>query len=150
MSAPVRSSLNENSKNILANKKKPRRRKFLARSTTIDKTTSSLSSNENHIINASYHNLNENDENYNAKSSKSNNNNNNNHNRKTLNKIKNSIGCDVVTLVSMISSEGSDSEKEEINQQITGIDNQIKRAPFLRKTGKSGMLYLFIFCFNLN
>lgn len=149
MSAPVRSSLNENSKNILANKKKPRRRKFLARSTTIDKTTSSLSSNENHIINASYHNLNENDENYNAKSSKSNNNN-NNHNRKTLNKIKNSIGCDVVTLVSMISSEGSDSEKEEINQQITGIDNQIKRAPFLRKTGKSGMLYLFIFCFNLN
>lgn len=49
------------------------------------------------------------------------------------------LGCDIVTLVSLLSSGGSDSEKEE-TPSLTKTDIVIPkgRAPMLRKTGKSG------------
>lgn len=48
------------------------------------------------------------------------------------------LGCDIVTLVSLLSSGGSDSEKEE-TPPLTKTDIVVpKRAPMLRKTGKSG------------
>lgn len=52
---------------------------------------------------------------------------------------RSALGCDIVTLVSLLSSGGSDSEKEE-TPSLTKTDIvMVKgRAPMLRKTGKSG------------
>lgn len=45
-------------------------------------------------------------------------------------------GCDIVTLVSLLSPGGSDSEKEE--HSIKGDVSSTERSPSLRKIGKSG------------
>lgn len=69
--------------------------------------------------------------------------------KKGMPRARSALGCDIVTLVSLLSSGGSDSEKEETNNktdtinnnnaaQITNIIANKIRAPMLRKTGKSG------------
>ncbi|XP_059619248.1 uncharacterized protein LOC132263482 [Phlebotomus argentipes] len=51
---------------------------------------------------------------------------------------RSSIGCDIVTLVSLLSSGGSDSEREDNGQSGTGKSEKIVvRPPSLKKTGKS-------------
>lgn len=47
-------------------------------------------------------------------------------------------GCDIVTLVSLLSPSGSDSEKEEPTSPREQSEGQSARAQSLRKTGKSG------------
>jgi len=71
--------------------------------------------------------------------------------KKQLSRARSVIAPDVITLVSLLSSEGSDSEREETSSASTptGSDKQStptaqrspqRRAPLLRKTGKSGKL----------
>ncbi|XP_022228198.2 uncharacterized protein LOC111077981 isoform X2 [Drosophila obscura] len=70
--------------------------------------------------------------------------------KKTLGRTRSVVAPDVITLVSLLSSEGSDSEREENNSATStpggGGDKQPpgatqrspqRRAPLLRKTGKS-------------
>lgn len=67
--------------------------------------------------------------------------------KKSLSRARSVIAPDVITLVSLLSSEGSDSEREDnsaVSTTPTG-DKQSgqgrspqRRAPLLRKTGKSG------------
>lgn len=52
-------------------------------------------------------------------------------------------GCDIVTLVSLLSPSGSDSEKEEPSSAHEKNEGTSARAPSLRRTGKSGW---FLFC----
>lgn len=49
-------------------------------------------------------------------------------------------GCDVVTLVSLLSSGGSDSEREDMTAktEVSPARALAGRAPMLRKAGKSG------------
>lgn len=49
-------------------------------------------------------------------------------------------GCDVVTLVSLLSSGGSDSEREDMTTktEVSPARALAGRAPMLRKAGKSG------------
>ncbi|XP_055374526.1 uncharacterized protein LOC129607519 [Condylostylus longicornis] len=127
MSAPIR-TLDENSKNIFANKRKPRRRKILTRTQTT--CVNDNDQDDNKLI-ESTDNYDENDENFNGK----NRNRKNTSSKNTLTRSRSTIGIDVVTLVSLISSEESDSEKEDILSPIIG--SPAKRAPPLRKSGKS-------------
>ncbi|XP_065370472.1 uncharacterized protein LOC135962459 [Calliphora vicina] len=116
MSAPVR-SFDETAKGsaFLATKRKSRRRKLNARNISCDKGS-------NDILTAK-------DLNFDAKSSL---------NRKVLTRSK-SVAPDVITLVSLISSEGSDSEKEDSSITPTNSHkgSPTRRPPSLRKTGKS-------------
>ncbi|XP_026842166.1 uncharacterized protein LOC6591050 [Drosophila persimilis] len=70
--------------------------------------------------------------------------------KKTLGRTRSVVAPDVITLVSLLSSEGSDSEREDNNSAtstpVGGGDKQLpgstqrspqRRAPLLRKTGKS-------------
>uniref|UniRef100_A0A1B0GND8 Uncharacterized protein n=1 Tax=Phlebotomus papatasi TaxID=29031 RepID=A0A1B0GND8_PHLPP len=51
---------------------------------------------------------------------------------------RSAIGCDIVTLVSLLSSGGSDSEREDNGQPTTGKpEKSVVRPPSLKKTGKS-------------
>lgn len=118
MSAPVR-SFDESSKNattFLANKRKSRRRKLNTRNISCDKGSSDLLTTK--------------DLNFDSKTTI---------NRKVLTRSK-SVAPDVITLVSLISSEGSDSEKEDCSLTPHNLHSgsPIRRAPSLRKTGKSG------------
>lgn len=66
-------------------------------------------------------------------------------NRKQLTRTR-SLAPDVETLVSLLSSEGSDSEKEDQQhkdayQALYHSGSPLKRPPTLRKTGKSGEDY---------
>lgn len=61
-------------------------------------------------------------------------------NRKVLTRSK-SVAPDVITLVSLISSEGSDSEKDD-TPTTSHAGSPTRRAPSLRKTGKSGNTFL--------
>ncbi|XP_075168322.1 uncharacterized protein LOC142240512 [Haematobia irritans] len=118
MSAPVR-SIDENSKgSCFANKRKPRRRKLNTRTITCDRD----SSPPGHLTSAS-------DLNFDTKSS----------NGKKLLQRSRSVAPDVITLVSLISSEGSDSEKEDCPSTPTNSDcsSPTRRPPSLRKSGKS-------------
>lgn len=61
-------------------------------------------------------------------------------------------GCDVVTLVSLLSSGGSDSEREDASTAIKNGDAIVAtvgcsggKAPMLSKTGKSGAHTQIIF-----
>lgn len=108
MSAPVR-SLDETSKgSFLASKRKSRRRKLNTRNISADKGSPDVLATKDL-------------------------------NRKVLTRSK-SVAPDVITLVSLISSEGSDSEKDDNNQTPTTshAGSPTRRAPSLRKTGKSG------------
>lgn len=69
--------------------------------------------------------------------------------KKALNRARSVVAPDVITLVSLLSSEGSDSEREDNCSTVVasppaiGTDKQPqgpnqRRAPLLRKTGKSG------------
>lgn len=69
--------------------------------------------------------------------------------KKTLNRARSVVAPDVITLVSLLSSEGSDSEREDNCSTVVasppaiGAEKQPqgpnqRRAPLLRKTGKSG------------
>ncbi|KAM7343776.1 uncharacterized protein ACRADG_010703 [Cochliomyia hominivorax] len=112
MSAPVR-SFDESSKSatFLASKRKSRRRKLNSRYTSCDKTSADVLATKDLSSLG---------------------------NRKVLTRSK-SVAPDVITLVSLISSEGSDSEKED-NSIIVNDSHKsspTKRAPSLRKTGKS-------------
>lgn len=49
-------------------------------------------------------------------------------------------GCDIVTLVSLLSPSGSDSEKEDSPSAHEANEGSSARAPSLRRTGKSGWL----------
>lgn len=72
--------------------------------------------------------------------------------KKPLSRTRSVIAPDVITLVSLLSSEGSDSEREENSAastptgdkptpgQAPGQRSPQRRAPLLRKTGKSGKL----------
>lgn len=68
--------------------------------------------------------------------------------KKPLSRTRSVIAPDVITLVSLLSSEGSDSEREENSaastptgdKQTPGQRSPQRRAPLLRKTGKSGKL----------
>jgi len=71
--------------------------------------------------------------------------------QKQLSRARSVIAPDVITLVSLLSSEGSDSEREETSSASTPTGNEKqstptaqrspqRRAPLLRKTGKSGKL----------
>uniref|UniRef100_A0A1I8NX39 Uncharacterized protein n=1 Tax=Stomoxys calcitrans TaxID=35570 RepID=A0A1I8NX39_STOCA len=118
MSAPVR-SIDENSKgSFLANKRKPRRRKLNTRTITCDRD----SSPSDHLNNV-------NDLNLDPKSAAG---------KKILQRSR-SVAPDVITLVSLISSEGSDSEKEDCPSTPTNSDcnSPTRRPPSLRKSGKS-------------
>ncbi|KAH8321451.1 hypothetical protein KR074_005086 [Drosophila pseudoananassae] len=68
--------------------------------------------------------------------------------KKALNRARSVVAPDVITLVSLLSSEGSDSEREDncstvvASPPVIGADKQTqggnqRRAPLLRKTGKS-------------
>ncbi|XP_023179684.2 uncharacterized protein LOC111605412 isoform X2 [Drosophila hydei] len=66
--------------------------------------------------------------------------------KKSLSRARSVIAPDVITLVSLLSSEGSDSEREENSATPTGGEklttataqrSPLRRAPLLRKTGKS-------------
>lgn len=117
MSAPVRTSDEASTKNVIPNKRKSRRKKNLIRSETEDckvietdfKTTPLKCPTT----------------------------------RRTSIRSRSGVSCDVVTLVSLaVSSEGSDSEQEESNGS-SNDQNINPRPPFLRKTGKSGCLQRF-------
>ncbi|XP_032586245.1 AF4/FMR2 family member lilli [Drosophila mojavensis] len=129
MSAPVR--LDENSKSVLAasskrsQQQKLRRRKVFSRATSSvavavppDSSSSLLSSNAGGST------------------------------KKSLSRARSVIAPDVITLVSLLSSEGSDSEREENSSAVTPTGGEKlststsqrspqRRAPLLRKTGKS-------------
>ncbi|KNC21842.1 hypothetical protein FF38_03201 [Lucilia cuprina] len=118
MSAPVRSfdeTTAKSSATFLASKRKSRRRKLNSRNISCDKGSIDVLSAK--------------DLNFEEKSTI---------NRKVLTRSK-SVAADVITLVSLISSEGSDSEKEEsaITPTNSHKGSPTKRAPSLRKTGKS-------------
>lgn len=125
MSAPVR--IDENSKgSFLANKRKPRRRKLNTRTITCDRDQS-----PDHLTNVDNLKLD-------SKLSAT--------NKKILQRSR-SVAPDVITLVSLISSEGSDSEKEDSSYTPTNSDcnSPTRRAPSLRKSGKSGKpLFAFV------
>ncbi|KAH8280287.1 hypothetical protein KR018_001588 [Drosophila ironensis] len=70
--------------------------------------------------------------------------------KKTLNRARSVVAPDVITLVSLLSSEGSDSEREDNSSTVVGGSTSCsggpdkqpqgatqRRAPLLRKTGKS-------------
>ncbi|XP_037902796.1 uncharacterized protein LOC119646423 [Hermetia illucens] len=120
MSAPIRPH-DENSKATLANKRKIRRRKISGRPTS--STFSQIS--ENGVVESKTpESVDTSAEQSKAKGGK-----------KSIARTRPTLGCDVVTLVSLISSEGSDSEKEE---SLIAIDSsRLKRPPLLRKSGKS-------------
>lgn len=129
MSAPVR-GLDESSKGVIAASKrsqqKLRRRKIFTRtpssSVPLDVIGDNSTSSSSVAGNAS---------------------------KKALNRARSVVAPDVITLVSLLSSEGSDSERED-NSSVAvsspptgGSDKQTsgasqRRAPLLRKTGKSG------------
>ncbi|XP_061400568.1 nuclear transcription factor Y subunit gamma [Musca vetustissima] len=117
MSAPVR-SIDDNSKSsfLANNKRKSRRRKLNARTITCDRDLSSpTSTNVNNL-------------NFDSKA-----------NKKILQRSR-SVAPDVITLVSLISSEGSDSEKEDCCSSTpsnSDSNSPTRRAPSLRKAGKS-------------
>ncbi|XP_060658297.1 LOW QUALITY PROTEIN: uncharacterized protein LOC132792819 [Drosophila nasuta] len=135
MSAPVR--LDESSKSVIGgankrNQQKLRRRKIFTRaasSVAVPPDASPLlSSDVVSNVNVS----------------------NNNNNKKQLSRARSVIAPDVITLVSLLSSEGSDSEREESSSTSastsTGNEKSSpptaqrspqRRAPLLRKTGKS-------------
>ncbi|XP_034105897.1 putative uncharacterized protein DDB_G0277255 [Drosophila albomicans] len=137
MSAPVR--LDESSKSVIGgankrNQQKLRRRKIFTRaasSVAVPPDASPLLSSDvvsNVNVNVS----------------------NNNSNKKQLSRARSVIAPDVITLVSLLSSEGSDSEREESSSTSastsTGNEKSSpptaqrspqRRAPLLRKTGKS-------------
>ncbi|XP_073845631.1 uncharacterized protein isoform X2 [Musca autumnalis] len=124
MSAPVR-SIDDNSKGsfLANNKRKSRRRKLNTRAITCDRDSSS-SSTTTHLTNVSNLNLD-------SKSSTA--------NKKILQRSR-SVAPDVITLVSLISSEGSDSEKEDYcssTPSTSDSSSPTRRAPSLRKSGKS-------------
>lgn len=65
--------------------------------------------------------------------------------KKALSRTRSVIAQDVITLVSLLSSEGSDSEREENSSASSEKQppaalqrSPQRRAPLLRKTGKSG------------
>ncbi|XP_017868189.1 PREDICTED: uncharacterized protein LOC108617058 [Drosophila arizonae] len=129
MSAPVR--LDESSKSVLAasskrsQQQKLRRRKVFSRATSsvavavpADSSSSLLSSDAGGST------------------------------KKSLSRARSVIAPDVITLVSLLSSEGSDSEREENSSAATPTGGEKlststsqrspqRRAPLLRKTGKS-------------
>ncbi|XP_016979453.1 uncharacterized protein LOC108044818 isoform X3 [Drosophila rhopaloa] len=136
MSAPVR-GLDESSKGVIAASKrsqqKLRRRKIFTRTPSssvvsvpldvIGDTSSSSSSSAAAVGNG-------------------------NASKKSLNRARSVVAPDVITLVSLLSSEGSDSEREDNSSTavssppIGGPDKPPsgvaqRRAPLLRKTGKS-------------
>ncbi|XP_037818852.1 GATA zinc finger domain-containing protein 11 [Lucilia sericata] len=118
MSAPVRSfdeTTAKSSATFLASKRKSRRRKLNSRNISCDKGSTDVLSAK--------------DLNFEGKPSI---------NRKVLTRSK-SVAPDVITLVSLISSEGSDSEKEESSITPTNSHkgSPTRRPPSLRKTGKS-------------
>ncbi|XP_037952720.1 uncharacterized protein LOC119683174 [Teleopsis dalmanni] len=115
MSAPVR-TLDENSKNNLfaANKKKSRRRKLVCRNISCDKSDNT----KDFILDTE----------------------NNSSGKKLLTRSRSVAAPDLVTLVSLVSSEGSESENDDdLLQTASGKSNEntLRRAPLLRKTGKS-------------
>ncbi|XP_017038794.1 uncharacterized protein LOC108086404 [Drosophila ficusphila] len=131
MSAPVR-GLDESSKGVLAASKrsqqKLRRRKIFARtpsSVPLDVIGDTSSSAASASVSASSAG-------------------NGNTAKKSLNRARSVVAPDVITLVSLLSSEGSDSEREDTSSKAVspppagsgGPDKQ-RRAPLLRKTGKS-------------
>lgn len=116
MSAPVRSrSLDENAKGVFAfQKRKLRRRKPITRNASVcEKNDDDVLFDLNGV----------------------------NGKKPPISRTRSTLAVDVITLVSLVSSEGSDSEKEDSPPE-TGQRN-IERsrstgAPTLRKTGKSG------------
>ncbi|XP_039483855.1 uncharacterized protein LOC120446777 isoform X1 [Drosophila santomea] len=127
MSAPVR-GLDESSKGVIAASKrsqqKLRRRKIFTRtpSSTVNLDVIGDSSTSSSVAG--------------------------NATKKALNRARSVVAPDVITLVSLLSSEGSDSERED-NSSVAvssppagGLEKQNsgatqRRAPLLRKTGKS-------------
>ncbi|XP_012155752.2 uncharacterized protein LOC101460243 [Ceratitis capitata] len=133
MSAPVRSrSLDENSKGVFAfQKRKLRRRKLITRNASVCEKSEPAASefggsgrgggaaDRSDLLYDS-----------NGFSGK----------KQPLTRTRSTLAVDVITLVSLVSSEGSDSEKEDSAPE-TGRGNAERSrstgAPFLRKTGKS-------------
>ncbi|XP_055921409.1 uncharacterized protein LOC129952679 [Eupeodes corollae] len=108
MSAPVR-SIADTTKNLLANtRRKTRRRRILPRNSSCDKGGEIDSVAETSTIGQT--------------------------GKKIFSRSRSTIASDVITLVSLASSEGSDSEKEDSG---SADECQTARAPLLRKTGKS-------------
>ncbi|XP_055859267.1 uncharacterized protein LOC129921457 isoform X2 [Episyrphus balteatus] len=106
MSAPVR-SIADSTKNLLANtKRKTRRRRILPRNSSCDKEGETIA--EVSTIGQT--------------------------GKKLFSRSRSTIASDVITLVSLASSEGSESEKEDSGSTD---ECQTARAPSLRKTGKS-------------
>ncbi|XP_050324853.1 uncharacterized protein LOC126756072 [Bactrocera neohumeralis] len=115
MSAPVRSrSLDENAKGVFAfQKRKLRRRKPITRNASVcDKTDDDVLFDLNGV----------------------------NGKKQSIPRTRSTLAVDVITLVSLVSSEGSDSEKEDSPPETGQRNAERSRstgAPTLRKTGKS-------------
>lgn len=116
MSAPVRSrSLDENAKGVFPfQKRKLRRRKPIARNASVcEKTDDDILFDLNSV----------------------------NGKKQSIPYTRSTLATDVITLVSLVSSDGSDSEKEDSPPETGHRNAERSRstgAPSLRKTGKSG------------
>lgn len=135
MSAPVR-LFDENAKNIAANKRKQRRRKVITRNTSLSCDKFLNQRNNSNTVQESIYVagsiekrpiLNE-EESFKERSK----------GKKVLTRSQSTFTPDILTFVSLVSSEGSDSEKDETAIPISASGNNTRRAPMLRKTGKSG------------
>ncbi|XP_017481689.1 PREDICTED: uncharacterized protein LOC108370787 [Rhagoletis zephyria] len=123
MSAPVRSrSLDENTKGVLAfQKRKLRRRKLISRNPSLCEKSeiSAGEADKNDVL-----------FDLNAPSGK----------KQPISRTRSTLAVDVITLVSLVSSEGSDSEKEDSAPETGRSNAERSRStgmPSLRKTGKS-------------
>ncbi|XP_054739346.1 uncharacterized protein LOC129245289 [Anastrepha obliqua] len=123
MSAPVRSrSIDENSKGVFAfQKRKLRRRKLISRNPSVcEKSEAPVGgADKNDIL-----------FDLNAISGK----------KQPISRARSTLAVDVITLVSLVSSEGSDSEKEDSAPETNRGNSERSRStgmPSLRKTGKS-------------